>query len=185
MNLEIDNLVSLARSLGVAHSAIIAVEDIKFNEDFRKQCEQNTCGSYNKNWMCPPFVGSVNELKDRVLKFKKGLLFQNVYQLEDSYDYEGMQQGTENHTKVLRQILDNIRNTGVFKECLPLSIGPCTFCGRCSFLDGQECRFPEEAISSVEASGIDVTALVKSYGIPYNNGKDTVSYVGLILFNPE
>jgi hypothetical protein len=35
----------------------------------------------------------------------------------------------------------------------------------------------------VEAYGIDVMALEKSAGIPYYNGKNTVSYVGLILFD--
>nr|WP_282433549.1 DUF2284 domain-containing protein [Desulfosporosinus metallidurans] len=66
---------------------------------------------------------------------------------------------------------------------MPLNVGPCTFCSRCTFLDNEPCRFPEKALSSVEASGIDVMALEKSSGIPYYNGKNTVSYVGLILFN--
>ena len=56
----------------------------------------------------------------------------------------------------------------------------CTYCGRCAFLDGQECRFPEEAVPSVESYGIDVMALEKS-GMPYYNGKNTVSCVSLIL----
>ena len=38
-------------------------------------------------------------------------------------------------------------------------------------------------VSSVEASGIDVMALVKAHKIPYNNGENTISYVALILFN--
>ncbi|OLN25710.1 hypothetical protein DSOL_5246 [Desulfosporosinus metallidurans] len=48
---------------------------------------------------------------------------------------------------------------------------------------GEKCKFPDKAVSSVEANGIDVMALVKSSGIPYNNGKNTVSFVALILFN--
>ncbi len=180
---DIDNLMSLVKSLGVDQLALIAVEDILFNDDFRMYCEQNTCGTYNKNWMCPPAVGPINTLKENALKYKQGLLFQTVYQLEDSFDIEGMQEGTAEHTKILRKVVDNIKSTGVFKEFLPLNIGPCTYCGRCTFLDGQECRFPEEAIASVEAYGIDVMALEKSCGMPYNNGKNTVSCVSLILFN--
>jgi hypothetical protein len=37
----------------------------------------------------------------------------------------------------------------------------------------------------VEAYGIDVMALEKSAGIPYYNGKNTISYVGLILFREK
>ncbi|MDP4159191.1 MAG: DUF2284 domain-containing protein [Bacillota bacterium] len=182
MTSAIDSLMSFIKSLGVDQLAVIAVEDIQFNEDFRKQCEQNSCGSYNKNWMCPPALGSIEELKEQALKFKQGLLFQTVYQLEDSFDYEGMQEGTENHTKILRKVLDNIKSTKILKEFLPLNVGPCTFCGKCTFLDGKECRFPDEAVSSVEAYGIDVMALEKSCGMSYNNGKNTISCISLILF---
>lgn len=187
MNSNIDNLMSFikSRNLDVNQLAIITVEDIQFNEEFRMYCEQNSCGTYNKNWMCPPAVGSIDELKEKALKFKQGLLLQTVYQLEDSYDFEGMQESTAYHTKILRKILDNIKSTGVFKEFLPLNVGPCTYCGRCAFLDGQECRFPEEAVSSVEAYGIDVMALEKSCGMSYNNGKNTISCISLILFNVD
>lgn len=185
MNSDIDNLMSLVKSLHVDHLALIAVEDIQFNDDFRMYCEQNTCGTYNKNWMCPPAVGSIDTLKEKASTFKQGLLFQTVYQLEDSFDIEGMQEGTAEHTKILRKVVNNIRSTGVFKEFLPLNIGPCTYCGRCSFLDVQDCRFPEKAIASVEAYGIDVMALEKSCGMSYNNGKNTLSCVSLILFNLE
>lgn len=184
MNSDLDRLSSLAKSLGAAHAAIIEVNNIIFNDDFRKLCEQNTCGSYNKNWMCPPAVGSIYELKERVLKFKQGLLFQTVYLLESSFDWEGMQQSTADHTRIFRKILDSIKDSGTFQEFLPLNVGPCTYCGRCAFLDGQKCRFPEEAVSSVEAYGIDVMALEKSCGMPYNNGKNTISSVSLILVKP-
>ncbi|HWR39764.1 MAG TPA: DUF2284 domain-containing protein, partial [Patescibacteria group bacterium] len=50
-------------------------------------------------------------------------------------------------------------------------------------LDQESCKFPDEAISSVAAYGIDVITLEKVCGIPYYNSKHTVSYVGFILFN--
>lgn len=184
MNPDMEKLTFLAKSLGAAHAAIIDVAVVQFNEDFRTQCEQNVCGSYNKNWMCPPAVGSIAELKEKVQTFKQGLLFQTVYQLEGSFDWEGMQEGTAEHTRIFRELLDNLRSTFASEKLLPLNVGPCTYCGRCAFLDNLECRFPEEAVSSVEASGIDVIALEKSYGIPYNNGENTISCVSLILVEP-
>lgn len=184
MNTDFNDLISLVKSLGATHAAIADVETITFNEDFRKQCEQNTCGSYNKNWMCPPAVDSITESKKRILEFKQGLLFQTVYQLESSFDWEGMMAGGVTHTQVFRNIIHDLKNRYVLNDLLPLNFGPCTYCTKCTFLDGQECRFPEQAVSSVEANGIDVLALEKICGIPYYNGKDTVSYVSLILFKP-
>lgn len=182
MDKKIFDLMTFMESLGVSRSALVKTEDISFNESFRAQCEQNVCGSYNKNWMCPPAVGPFPELKAKAMGYKRGLVFQSVYQLEDSFDFEGMMESTAQHARIARQVIDYIREKDVFKEFLLLGIGACTYCEHCSFLDGQECRVPEEAIASVEAYGIDVTALVKTCDIPYNNGVNTVSCVGLILF---
>ncbi|OLN29822.1 DUF2284 domain-containing protein [Desulfosporosinus metallidurans] len=106
MNVDIDDLVRDALALGVTHAAIATVADIKFNEDFRTQCEQNACGTYNKNWMCPPAVGQIAELKEKVLGFKQGLLIQTVHELKSSFDWKGMMASGHKHTEIFRTILD-------------------------------------------------------------------------------
>ncbi|MDQ7094431.1 DUF2284 domain-containing protein [Desulfosporosinus sp. PR] len=182
---SLDDVVAKVLALGAAHAAIAEVKDIIFNEEFRTQCEQNVCGNYNKNWMCPPAVGDIKDLKARVLKFERGLLIQTVHKLENSFDWKGMMKAAERHTELFRNILEDLQKEPYFREMLPLNAGPCTYCQRCAFLDSEACRCPEQALSSVEASGIDVMALEKSCGIPYYNGKNTVSYVGLVLFKSE
>jgi len=183
--MNINNMVRDALQLKATHAAIVEVADIKFDEAFRTFCEKNTCGSYNKNWMCPPVVGPIGDLKERVLNFKQGLLVQTVYELEDSFDWEGMISATESHTKIFRTICKTIEDTYKLPEILPLNVGPCTFCTECTFLKDEPCRFPEKAMFSVEACGIDVMELEKSCGIPYYNGKNTVSNVGLLLFKVD
>lgn len=183
METILSDLVEDAVVLNAKHAAIAEVTEIRFNEDFRKLCEQNSCGSYNKNWMCPPSVGPITELRERVLCFKQGLLFQTVHPIESPLDWEDMLEGAVNHTKIFRKILECMENNYNFKSILPLNAGPCTYCPKCAYLMGEACRFPDKAVSSVEANGIDVMALVKAHGIPYSNGKNTVSYVVLILFN--
>ncbi|HZK56091.1 MAG TPA: DUF2284 domain-containing protein [Desulfosporosinus sp.] len=177
------DLLKDAIDLNATHASIVEVTEIKFNEDFRKLCVQNSCGSYNKNWMCPPAVGPIKELKERASGFTQGLLFQTVHPIERSLDWKGMLAGGVQHTKIFRKILECMENSYNFKEILPLNAGPCTYCEKCAHLIGEKCQFPDKAVSSVEANGIDVMALVKACGIPYNNGKNTVSYVALILFN--
>ena len=183
METVLSQLVGDAKALNATHASIAEVAEIKFNEDFRKLCEQNSCGSYNKNWMCPPAVGLINDLKERAQGFKQGLLFQTVHPLASSLDWKGMLEGGVNHTIIFRKILECMETNYHFKEILPLNAGPCTYCAKCAYLAGEPCKFPDKAVSSVEANGIDVMALVKSSGIPYNNGKNTVSFVALILFN--
>lgn len=183
MEIDFDNLIEDAKAFKATHAAIAKVKDIIFNKDFRKLCEQNTCGNYNKNWMCPPAVDSISDAQERVMRFQQGLLIQSVHVLKGSFDWKGMMTAALDHTKIFRNILLNMEENYSFDEILPLNAGPCTYCGKCAFLEGEICRFPDKAVSSVEANGIDVMALEKSSGMPYYNGKNMVSYVGLILFN--
>ncbi|SPF37061.1 conserved hypothetical protein [Candidatus Desulfosporosinus infrequens] len=184
MEKVLNDLLKEALELGAMNASIVEVANIFFNEDFRILCEQNACGVYNKNWMCPPAIGPISDLIKRVLGFNQGLLIQTVHQLEDSYDWEGMLEGQVKHDKIFRKILEQVESKDVSTEILPLSAGPCLHCSKCAYLTEKECYFPDKAISSVEAHGIDVMALLKSCGIPYSNGQNTVSYVGLILFKP-
>jgi predicted metal-binding protein len=69
-------------------------------------------------------------------------------------------------------------------EKLALSAGACSICETCTYPDGEPCRLPEKAMASLESYGIDVAQLIASSGLSYNNGPNTVSYVGVILFGP-
>lgn len=182
METLLSDLVKDALAFNAAYASIAEVASIQFDQNFRTQCEQNSCGSYNRNGMCPPAVGPIGDLIERVRGFKQGLLFQTIHPLEDSFDWEGMQEGIAHHEKVVRNIFEQMKKNTTFTEVLPLSVGPCLYCKKCAHLDGEKCYFPAQAVSSVEAYGINVTKLVKAFGIPYKNGNNTVSYIGLILF---
>jgi predicted metal-binding protein len=179
---NLDQLVEKAKESGAARAAILDTSDIQFSEEFRKACERNTCGKYGANWMCPPGVGPFEELKAKALSFSRGLVFQTIHQLEDSFDFEGAVEAAKKHEEVFRNILASIRSDGNFQEILGLNVGDCKVCDKCTYLDGEECRYPDKAVASVESYGIDVNALVSGCGIPYINGPNTVSYVGLFLF---
>ena len=69
------------------------------------------------------------------------------------------------------------------ENLLPLNAGCCSICPTCAYLDDEPCRNPDQAVSSVEAYGINVIALQKSAGLPHYGGKNTVTYVGMILFD--
>ena len=177
----IHDLPALAIQLGATRAAIANVADIQFSESFRDLCEMNSCGKYNTNWMCPPAVGPFEELKSQVLAFNQGLVIQTVYQMEDSFDFEGMMNAATIHERVFRDIHNRIRQEKLLDPMMALNAGACKFCETCTCPD-EDCLFPDEALPSVEAYGIDVTALVTSCGIPYNNGQASVSYVGMLLF---
>lgn len=185
MKVNNEKLIQLALECGADRAAIIDVNKIVFSNELRQMCEQNSCGKYGTNWMCPPGVGTLDELKAKIDCYDKGLVLQTVKQLEDSFDFEGMMVAKEDIETALKKTLEKIKDKPQFEDVFPLGAGACSICKECTYLKGEKCRLPDIAFPSVEACGIDVKALVTCCDIPYYNGKDTVSYVGLILFKEE
>jgi predicted metal-binding protein len=179
---DLNQLAEKAKELGAAAAAVISTSDIQFSEEFRKLCEQNSCGKYETNWMCPPAIESFEEVKAKVLQFSEGVIIQSVYKLEDSFDFEGMVKAGEIHEKIFRSILEYIQLNLPDSNVLALNVGDCKVCKKCTYQDEEKCRFPDKAVASVESYCIDVNALLGSCGLAYNNGPNTVSYVGLFLF---
>jgi predicted metal-binding protein len=178
-----NSLINEVRRLNVARAAIVDPSDIRCSETFRSLCEQNKCGHYGKNWMCPPAVGPYEELKAKGRRYKEALVFQTVHQLSDSRHRKGLRRAFKAHDEALRGIIAHLRDRCGIKDMLPLGAGPCTYCEKCASLDGEKCRFPDYAVASLESHGIDVGALVEMCDMPYNSGKETVTFVGAVFFS--
>ena len=183
MKTSFDDLINEVKKINVTNAAMVHASDIEYSQEFRQLCEQNKCGHYSKNWMCPPAVGVFEDLKEKASKYKWGLVFQTVHKLSKRFDFQGMKDAARIHEDVARRVQHHMLDTTGIKEVLPLGVGPCKVCKKCTYVDGEECLFPDKAMASVESYGIDVGKLLKGCGIPYHNGKNTVSYVGCILFN--
>ena len=172
----------IMEELGVTRYRVVPVSKIVFNAAFRAACESNQCGKYGTNWSCPPGVGDTAELIERARKFENGLVIQTVWPLEDAFDFEGMMAGGEKHNALFRQTVARVKPVLSAGEALALSAGACSVCETCTFPSGEPCRQPGQALASLESYGIDVAHLLSLGGLPYTNGANTVSYVGLILF---
>jgi predicted metal-binding protein len=177
------DLVKIALESKASGAAILDTSGIQFHEDFRKACEQNVCRKYDTNWMGPPAVGPISELKQKATQYKQGMLFQTVHTIASNFDMKGMMAAAKVHETIFRDLLGRIRKEYPAEQILPLNAGCCQICGRCAYLDGEPCRNPEDAVASVEAYGMNVIALQKSAGLTYYHGKNSVTYVGMILFN--
>lgn len=176
-------LVQLALDHGASHAAVIPSAEIPFAPELRACCVQNVCGRYATSWVGPPAIGEVDDLIPQVRVYQQVLVIQTVDLLEDCFDYPGMVAARERHGKVFRQTLAAVRNVCPDQALLALDVGCCEICPDCTYPD-VACRFPEDAVPSIEAYGINVNPMLTACGLKYNNGPDTVSYVGLILFSP-
>lgn len=178
-----EDLIRAARDSGISEVAIIATADIRFHEDFRKACERNACGKYGTSWMGPPAIGTIRELEQRASRYRRGLLLQTRHRLQGTFDLKGMLSAARAHQSQFRKFLDTVRSTHPGEPLLPLDAGCCSYCETCAYEDGEPCRHPDQALSSVEAYGMDVAALMRRAGLAYGTGKETLCFVGLLLFD--
>ncbi|MBO5415002.1 MAG: DUF2284 domain-containing protein [Clostridia bacterium] len=179
--LKYKKMISAALELGLSGAEVISVDSIVTSAEFREACEANRCGVYGKCWMCPPDVGDIYELMECVRGYSHALLYQLISPLEDSYDIEGMTAARKAHSKIGRELYRALADE-LPQKSLHLSCGGCGVCKKCSKIDGEPCRFPNEATASLEAYGINVYETVKNTSLKYINGQNTVTYFGLILF---
>ncbi|MGI5958674.1 MAG: DUF2284 domain-containing protein [Massiliimalia sp.] len=155
------------------------VVDRMLDPGVRKSCEMNSCGAYGKNWMCPPHIGKVEDLIAKVKEHENILIFQGIYQLEDSFDFEGMMRGSAQFKEAFQKIAALAREQ--LPEALILGAGGCTLCPVCAVQTNEPCRFPDLAYPSVESYGFQVSILAQCCGLKYINGANTVTYFGGIL----
>lgn len=175
-------MVARALALGAANAAVVDTADVVFRTEYRDACARNGCGKYGKCWMCPPDVGPIEEMILRAQSYRKMFVFQTIRKLEDSFDFEGMQAAGKAHNELTGRLTRAL--TPFLERSLVLGAGACQVCSRCTKEDNAPCRFPERAISSLEAYGIAVSELAEQCGMKYINGSNTVTYFSAFLFDP-
>lgn len=107
---------------GAFRAGVVDVDGIPFEPEFRKLCEANSCGMYGRSWMCPPDIGPVDRLINRVKQFRQALVFQTADALEDSYDFEGMMAAGARMNQLIASLRRKLKELGL-ESCLLLGAG--------------------------------------------------------------
>lgn len=81
-----EKILEAAENLGFTNYKIIDTQAIEYDGSFRRFCEMNYCGNYEKNYSCPPACGTFEELKEKADKFKKALVLQTITMVHDIND---------------------------------------------------------------------------------------------------
>ena len=173
-------LTKAAAGSGLTEWGLIKTAELRFYPQIRQICEGNSCRGYGKTWACPPAVGTLEECTNRVLQHENMLLFSQKFDLEDSFDFESM----ENGMKTFKLTVDHFAEAVKRQMCdiLILSNEGCGRCNVCTYPDSP-CRFPDKLYPSIEGFGFIVSELAQQAGIKYNNGPNTVTFFGAALFN--
>ncbi|MGI6039177.1 MAG: DUF2284 domain-containing protein [Clostridiales bacterium] len=175
-----DEVIRRALDQGFSFSVPLDPATIKLRPEVRDMCASNRCHSYNKNWTCPPAIGTLDECSERISRYSRGILVQTMGYLEDEFDIEGMEEISISHRHNFASFHDILIKD--FPNALSLGAGGCTRCEKCTYPD-LPCRFPHLALSSMEGYGMIVSEVCKMNGLPYNYGVGTLVFVGCYLLD--
>ena len=177
--MEAQELIQMALDAGFTHAGIVDGDKVRPLQEVRDMCAVNTCHRYGACWSCPPACGTLEECKERLSQYRAGLVVQVVGELEDSFDIEGLQELEKRQKEAFNKLLPQLREK--MDRLLPLGTGSCTICKECTYPDAP-CRFPDKAVSSMEAFGLLVNQVCTDSGLRYNYGPSTMAYTGCFLF---
>lgn len=176
--IDMDALLVMAKEAGFTYAASLDVAAIELKPEVRKMCADNTCGQYGRRWSCPPGCGSLEELRERVARYKAGILVQTVGELEDEFDVETMMETEQAQKEHMFALQEKILT--LYPNALAIGSGCCTLCRSCTYPDAP-CRFPEKQMASMEAYGMLVTEVCRANHMKYYYGPCTLAYTSCFL----
>ena len=172
---------AIARDSGYQTVAPLNVSTLQFLPEVREMCSADRCRSYGKSWACPPACGTLEECAQRAAGYRKGLLLQTIWQIDDVMDGKQIKPAKETHNRLQRQLRKKLE--AIHPGGFLIGASGCDFCKRCSFLDGQPCRFPENMASCMSAYCIFVRELCDRTGLEYDLGNGLVAFFGMYVFD--
>ena len=176
------NIVKLCLDFGAAKAEEIPISKLVLMPELREFCRQNACGEYGRNYTCPPHIGEIDDLIKKIKGFEKAVMWQNIYPLEDSFDFDGMMDAKRNHDTMTYKIADEVYQVLGMQNALVLGAGGCTLCEECAAKTNAPCPSPDKALSSLEAFGINVSKIEEISSMKYINGENTVTYFSGVFF---
>lgn len=170
--------IKIAKLCGFTEAAPLDIGTLKPMPMVRDACTTDKCQAYGKNWTCPPHCGTLEECDARMKSYTSGILLQTVGKLEKQIDSNGYARIGMEHNQAFYRFADAIREE--YPNALCLGAGGCRICDRCACPN--PCRFPDKAMSSMEAYGLFVTQVCRDNGVPYYYGAKTIAYSACVLF---
>ena len=173
-----ESYLSLAEDCGFDHASPLDVSTLQVETWVRDTCAEDKCHAYGNNWTCPPACGTLDECEAEMQRYKHGILLQVTGTQEKRIDVKCYAETEERLRDALLAFTKRIRED--HPDCLVLGAGGCRICPQCAY--PEPCRFPDKAMSSMEAYGLFVTRVCKDNGIPYHYGPKTITYTACVLY---
>lgn len=160
---------------------IIDTDKIVFCTEYRKYCQDNKCGQYGKNYSCPPDCGTPEDMVERVKKYKKALILQTRWQIDDFSKKDELDSAKSQHNLSMLRLIKKIKRQGY--DGLMAGASCCMLCDRCQKINNGSCKYPDLAFSCLSAYCINVKMLAEECSMEYQYENGILYFFGAWFFN--
>lgn len=174
-------MIRLAVGEGFANAAVVDTAQIVFDPSFRPYCAENLCGQYGANYSCPPDCGSPKEMKARILRHKKALVLQSIWQVSDYSDAPAIKHAKRGHNAAELRVVKAMRKAG--HDGIIVGASGCALCSPCLQTQGLPCKYPDLKYSCMSAYCIFVKKLADRCTMEYTCGEGLLALFGLYAFD--
>jgi len=180
-NLLLENILKITKQLGIETCLEFSPHILIPEQRIRDLCSEDKCENFGKHYMCPPYVGSLKEHKERLMKYQHGILLQYSKPLNVNRDRKDLEKTKADfHHKIL-QLEDFLKDNGI-QDVWGMIGGSCNLCGECEARFGRPCPYPDKARTSLESIAIDVLTLLDRFGLDNKFYPDRITWTGCVLF---
>lgn len=176
-----EQMIARAVEEGFAAAAVVDTKRIVFDPMFRPYCEENLCGQYGVNYSCPPDCGTPEEMKQRILAHKKGLVLQTIWDIDDYTDKEAIKYAKGSHNQAALRLMKYLREQN--HPGFLVGASGCALCQPCARKKNMPCTFPELQYSCMSAYCIFVRKLAEVCGMEYSCGDGLLAFFGMYVFD--
>lgn len=173
------NFLQQAAALGFSGCATVDVNQIPFDASLLKYCQENLCGRYGANYSCPPYCGTPQQMKDKVLSCKGAVVVQSVFDNVNFDDAEAVSCCKALHNSRLCQLLQYANQQG--RNAFVIGATGCEKCNPCLVAVGQPCPYGEQVFSCTSAYCIDVAKLLQVCNLAYEWCQGKLFLCGLLV----
>ena len=175
------DLIQYAYLIGIETCVPFDAALLRPEERIREFCRVDRCGKYRRNYMCPPYVGTLEEIEARLQSYKNGLLLRFGRPMDVKNDAIQLRQSKlEFHEKVL-QLEAKLLQSGV-DRVWGMSGGDCSLCHACAARIDAPCPYPDKARTSLESIAVDVQGLLTCVGQDAGFRPDRITWTGCVLY---
>ena len=159
----------------------LRAQDLMPQERIRQFCQNNKCGHYRRNHMCPPHVGTLPSIKNRLAEYRAGFLLRKTWSVDVRNDRVALKRAQLEFHHLILDVEKYIAKR-VQAEVWGFVGGHCSLCEVCELNAGRPCCDPGRARTSLEAIGVDVQHLLKQCGLDGGFHTDRVTWTGCLLY---